>query len=152
MITKENEEKLCSFYASDFHLEMIVLPYINKKLEENKKVVILTEENLKDSATILINKINLEEKRKRKLLEINWENNYNEKIEYLCKCTNKELCIIVAGKEEYMKKINNILENMMSKNQVDIVNCFKIDDIKNHMQDIIAKHSKVLNTSGIQKI
>ena len=51
-----------------------------------------------------------------------------------------------------MKKINNILENMMSKNQVDIVNCFKIDDIKNHMQDIIAKHSKVLNTSGIQKI
>lgn len=152
MITKENEEKLCSFYASDFHLEMIVLPYINKKLEENKKVVILTEENLKDSATILINKINLEEKRKRKLLEINWENNYNEKIEYLCKCTNKELCIIVAGKEEYMKKINNILENMMSKNQVDIVNCFKIDDIKNHMQYIIAKHSKVLNTSGIQKI
>ena len=35
MITKENEGKLCSFYASDFHLEMIILPYINKKLEDN---------------------------------------------------------------------------------------------------------------------
>ena len=80
MITKENEGKLCSFYASDFHLEMIILPYINKKLEDKEEVVIITEENLKESVNILISKINLEEKRKAKLLNLNWENNYKEKI------------------------------------------------------------------------
>ena len=34
---KENkrEEKLCLFFASDYHFEMISLPYINESLKEN---------------------------------------------------------------------------------------------------------------------
>ena len=36
MVVENNKiEKLCCFYVSDFHLEMILLPYINKKIEEN---------------------------------------------------------------------------------------------------------------------
>ena len=35
MVTKENKlEKTCSFYVSEYHLEMILVPYINKKIEE----------------------------------------------------------------------------------------------------------------------
>ena len=45
----ETKEKICSFYASDYHFEMIALPYMCKSLEENKDVVILTENNLKDT-------------------------------------------------------------------------------------------------------
>ena len=37
------KEKTCAFYASDYHFEMITLPYIEKKLEEHKEVVVLTE-------------------------------------------------------------------------------------------------------------
>ena len=46
---KENkrEEKICLFFASDYHFEMISLPYINKKLDESKEVIVLTENNLK---------------------------------------------------------------------------------------------------------
>ena len=34
MITKEDKiQKSCCFYASDYHLEMIILPYINKKID-----------------------------------------------------------------------------------------------------------------------
>ena len=37
MVVENKIEKLCCFYVSDFHLEMILLPYINKTIEENKK-------------------------------------------------------------------------------------------------------------------
>ena len=47
MITKENKiQKSCCFYASDYHLEMIILPYINKKIDEKAQVTIITEKNL----------------------------------------------------------------------------------------------------------
>lgn len=152
MITKENEGKLCSFYASDFHLEMIILPYINKKLEDKEEVVIITEENLKESVNILISKINLEEKRKAKLLNLNWENNYKEKIEDLYNCNSRKVCVIVNGTESFIDKIDKMLNKISDKNDINIVNCFKIEDIQNHMQDIVLKHTGILNTSGLQKI
>jgi hypothetical protein len=155
MITKENkEEKICSFYASDFHLEMIILPYINKKLEKNKKVIVVTEENLTDSIKILISKVNLEESRKRKLLNINWDNNYIEKIEKIKENikSNQEMSIIINGKEEFVEKINNIISEEKTEKIIDIVDCYRIEDIKDHMQEIAAKHEKVLNTLGIQEI
>lgn len=152
MITKENEQKLCSFYASDFHLEMIILPYINKKLEDEEEVVIITEENLKESVNILISKINLEEKRKTKLLNLNWENNYEEKIEQLYNCSSRKVCVIVNGAESFINKIDKKLNKISDKNDINIVNCFRIEDIQNHMQDIVLNHTGVLNTSGLQKI
>ena len=37
MITKEHKvKKYCLFYASDFHLEMILLPYIKKNIYKDK--------------------------------------------------------------------------------------------------------------------
>ena len=45
---QSTKEKSCVFYVSDYHFEMISLPYISKKLEEEKKVIILTENNLEN--------------------------------------------------------------------------------------------------------
>lgn len=152
MVTKENKkERICSFYASDFHLEMIVLPYINKKLEEDKKVIIITEENLEESLKILISKINLEQNRKRKILNLDWKNNYIDKIEEVKENieNNKEIYIIVNGKEEFVENINNIIKD---KDSINIVNCYKIEDIQDHIQYIVKKHEKVLNTSGLKEI
>ena len=59
IVENKNIEKICSFYVSDFHLEMILMPYINKKLDENKKVIIKTEKNLKDTVEVLISKMNI---------------------------------------------------------------------------------------------
>lgn len=33
-----NNQKICSFYISEFHLLTIVLPYINEKILEKKKL------------------------------------------------------------------------------------------------------------------
>ena len=57
---KENkrEEKLCLFFASDYHFEMISLPYINESLKKNKDVVIMTENDLGNSVNKVISSIN----------------------------------------------------------------------------------------------
>ena len=55
MITKEHEtEKTCLFCVSDYHLEMILLPYIIKK----EKVIIFTEQELETTINTLLEKIN----------------------------------------------------------------------------------------------
>ena len=72
---QKTKEKTCAFYASDYHFEMISLPYINKKLDESKEVIVLTENNLKETIKTLVSKINLNEDKKVDILKIDWENN-----------------------------------------------------------------------------
>lgn len=38
----ESKENSCAFYASDYHLEMIMLPYINENFKNNKTVYVLS--------------------------------------------------------------------------------------------------------------
>ena len=52
------KEKTCAFYASDYHFEMISLPFIEKNIEENKEIIILTENNLEDTIKTLMKNIN----------------------------------------------------------------------------------------------
>lgn len=65
-------EKSCSFYVSDFHLEMMLLPYINKKIDSKENVEILTEKNLEETLKILVSKTNLKEENKEKILNLGW--------------------------------------------------------------------------------
>ena len=69
MITKELDglEKCC-IYANDFHLEMILLPYIKENFEENK-FIIFTENDLEGTIKTLLERTNLpDELIKKKLL------------------------------------------------------------------------------------
>ena len=45
-MNKTNDKKVCSFFVSDYHFEMITLPYIEKEIENNKKIIILTDKDL----------------------------------------------------------------------------------------------------------
>ena len=77
MFVMENitKEKSCAFYASDYHFEMISLPYISKGMDENKEIVILTENDLKDTVNTLISKMNLQKEKREKILSLDWNNN-----------------------------------------------------------------------------
>ena len=48
---KENKkiEKLCSFYVSNWHLVTMLLPYINKKIEKNTKIITILENNIEEN-------------------------------------------------------------------------------------------------------
>ena len=71
LVTKE---KVCAFYVSDYHFEMITLPCIYKNLEEKKDVIILTENNLEKTIKILLSKMNFSENKKTKIMDLDWEN------------------------------------------------------------------------------
>ena len=45
----KKQERICSFYVSDYHFEMITLPYIENEIKQNHNVVILTENDLNET-------------------------------------------------------------------------------------------------------
>ena len=69
----KTKEKTCSIYASDYHFEMIILPYIEKNIEENKEIIIFTENNLEETINTLVSKTNLKDDKKKKILRIRLE-------------------------------------------------------------------------------
>ena len=40
--------KLCCFYASDWHLTVMLLPYINSKIEENSSIYMKCENDIEE--------------------------------------------------------------------------------------------------------
>ena len=45
MVVKDkNIEKMYSSYVSEFHLEMILIPFINGKIEKKENIIIETEQ------------------------------------------------------------------------------------------------------------
>ena len=141
IVENKRLEKLCCFYVSEFHLEMILLPYINKSLDENKKIFIVSEINLEKSLGILMSKINLKENRKNEILNLNWKNNSIRNIE-------NNSVIIIVGKSKFIKNIN---EQLKIENSV-IVDCYNFEEIQDKSTEILNGYEKNLNTSGIQDI
>ena len=143
MITKEFEiKKYCCLYASDFHLEMILLPYI-KNYINRFKIVIITEEDLSESVTQVICRTNLPKDEKEKILNLNWKNKI-ENINNIEEFTS----VIVNGKMDYINNINNEIKKMKIKN-INIINCFNINEIKKNKFDIEKEYDGILNTNYI---
>lgn len=139
MTTNENiAQKKCCFYASDFHLEMTILPYINKKMDQQKDIVIITENNLEESIKILISKINI--KNKERILKIDWNNKEVERI-------NKNSVIIVNGTQNFIKNTNEKIESLQKKTNpsIEVVNCYLFDEIKDQIYEIRNQYDGVLN-------
>lgn len=135
-------DKMCSFYVSDFHLEMILVPYINKKIDEKEEVKIITEKNLGESIKVLISKMNLEKERKQEILNLGW-NKQDEPI-------TEKSSLIIIGSEEYIRQKNKEIEQKNLSN-LSVVDCYNFDEIKGDINNIINKYDKSLNTLGYNK-
>ena len=145
MITKEFKlKKYCCLYASDFHLEMILLPYVKKNINKFK-IVILTEEDLSESIKQVLDRTNLPEDEKNKILNLNWENK-KEDFSNIEEFTS----IIVNGKIEYINKVNDEIKNMGLKN-INIINCFNINEIQKNKFNIENEYDGILNTDYINE-
>lgn len=149
------KEKSCVFYVSDYHFEMISLPYISKKLEENKKVLILTEENLEDTIETLIEKINLKEEKKNKIMNINWNKDDDNKLKEIKNeiANQNEIEIFIKGKEEYIKNINENIKNVVNDyKNIKIIDCYNIEEVDAKMNNIIGNYDKIISTVGEKNI
>ena len=52
-------EKVCCFYASDWHLTVMLLPYINKNIDEKNKIYMKFEHSIEDKMKILLGKLQI---------------------------------------------------------------------------------------------
>ena len=148
-------KKICAFYASDYHFEMISLPYIEESLEKRKEIIILTENDLQSTIKTLISNINIEEKKKQGLEQINWKNEDLKKFKKIKRDTdeNKDVVIFIKGKENYIRNINKNIEKWTSKNnKVKIVDCYDMNEVAEKVDTLMAKYKIVLGTAGEKAI
>lgn len=136
VVQNKRVEKLCSFYVSEFHLEMILLPYVNEKIKKKENITILTEKSLRNTIEILISKMNLEEENKQKILKLDWDGS---------KETKENSNIIIIGSEKYVKEKNKKVEKI---NPICIIDCYEFEEVKDNIQNIVKEYENVLNTLG----
>ncbi len=147
--------KLCSFYVSEWHLITMLLPYINKKINEEVEISTILENNIEENVKTLVEKLNI--KNAEKILKINWKNE-SQKIENMIE-SKKEQLIIVNGNKEFINKANEEIENYLKENKeklknvkIKIVNCYEIVEFNGSITEILDNHDKILNTSGEKEI
>lgn len=155
LMIKEDKstEKSCLFFASDYHFEMIALPYISSIVNKEKEVIIITENDLEETIKKLILNLNLEKKKKKEILNIDWKNNNIYKINQIKNAENmdKEFVVFIKGKEKYIQDINKNIENL-ENNNINIIDCYDINEIEDSISDIAEKYKKILSTSGIKNL
>lgn len=148
LVTKE---KVCAFYVSDYHFEMITLPCIYKNLEEKKDVIILTENNLEKTIKILLSKMNFSENKKTKIMDLDWENddlNKFRRIKYNLE-NNIDTTILIKGNENYIKNANTNLEKWKKEGKnFKIIDCYNIEEVADKIDELMKKYNKILKTSG----
>ena len=150
MITKEsNSVRKCCLYASDFHLEMILLPYIKEGIDKSK-FLIITQNDLSETIKILLDRVNIEKKHKKEILNLNWKKTNIEDLKYVKELINKndDIHIIVNGDYKYINEINDNLILLYSNN-VNIIDCFNINDKNIDLSEIKNNYNEVINTRKI---
>ena len=162
-LVKQTVEKICSFYVSDWHLVTMLLPYINKEINEKANIITILEKDIDKNVETLINKLNL--KNREKILSLNWKKTNRIKYSEVKKNINKEILedklniIFINGKKSYMDMVNKNIDKLLSENSkkykeinIKIINCFEVGDFNMNILDILSEHSKILNTSGEKAI
>ena len=150
--SKGNIIKVCNFYISEWHLVMMLLPYIKENINNNIITTFL-EKNIEENVKVLLSKINVKDEIKEKIEKINWKCSKEVNDINLANIKNneKDKLVIITGNIEYVNKIN---EQLMHENLTNakIVNCYKVDKNNKNIKDVLIKHDRVLNTSGEKEI
>ena len=117
-------KKVCGFYVSSVHLVTMLLPYLNKQIEEQIEVIPFLEFDLRKNVETILSKIVLNEKNKEQILDINWKNTKVQKftnIESTIKeklKNEKEAIILVSGSKKYIKIVNEMIERYFNNSSL----------------------------------
>ena len=155
--TNVNISRVCSFYVSEWHFVTMLLPHINKIVDEGAKITTFLENSREEQVETLLKKLRLPNS--KKIADINWDaKNLNSiNMEKIIKKDYKKqnIEIIIAGTIEYINKANELIELWVEKNKIDnkikIINCYMATE-KINMPEILNYHNAVLNTAGEKSI
>ncbi len=146
----KNINKMCSFYVNEWHLTVMILPYINKEIQKEDEVKIISEENLELHIQSVLSRINIKTEIKEKIKQIDWKEtaDIKSKIKDIKENTN----IIIVGNKTYIENANKIIEQNIQNKKITIINCYEVMQFNSNMEQILKNHDKVLNTSGSRDI
>lgn len=158
-VQQNNITKFCSFYVSDWHMVTMLLPYINKKMNEQTKIVTILEKGIEQNIKTLVNKLNL--KNKEKILQLDWTSCNGKKYTTISKKIENvgkgDILIIVNGEKNFIDKVNVHIQTYLAKKketiaEIKIVDCYDVIEFNDSIQEILEEHDKILNTSGEKEI
>lgn len=165
MLMKNNILKICSFYVSDWHLTAMLLPFIEENVENGKNINTILEKNITYNMKEILSRIKINERIKEQILKIDWKNKkqikYGEIKRLMEKMTKneREVFILVEGNKNRIDEINKSIDKYIQKQEkklirkeIKIINCYDINEFNENLQEILDKHDKILNTSGIHEI
>ena len=145
MVLEEKKVKnICNFYVSEYHLEIMLLPYISKKIDNEENITIITEIDLESTLNVVIERINLDKDKKEKIKRIGWN---IQNIENIIPNTN---VILIGSKKFINEKVFELKERQVEN--LEIIACYNYNEVKNDMKEIVSKYDEMLNTLGINKI
>ena len=145
MVLEEKKVKnICNFYVSEYHLEIMLLPYISKKIDNEENITIITEIDLESTLNVVIERINLDKDKKEKIKKIGWN---IQNIENIIPNTN---VILIGSKKFITEKVFELKERQVET--LEIIACYNYNEVKNDIKEIVSKYDGMLNTLGINKI
>ena len=145
MVLEEKKVKnICNFYVSEYHLEIMLLPYISKKIDNEENITIITEIDLESTLNVVIERINLDKDKKEKIKKIGWN---IQNIENIISNTN---VILIGSKKFINEKVFELKERQVEN--LEMIACYNYNEVKNDMKEIVSKYDGMLNTLGINKI
>ena len=162
---ENNKLRICSFYVSDWHLTAMLLPFIEEKTEKGEIINTILEKNITYNMKEILSRIKISNRTKEQILKIDWKNKslikYGEIRKFMEKVTRnqKTVTILVEGNKDRIDYINKNIDKWMQKQErklkrkeIKIINCYEVTEFNNNLQEILDKHDKILNTSGIHEI
>ena len=146
MTTKEcNAESTCLICASEYHMELILLPYL-KKYKDSKTVIIFTEKDIEKTVNNILEKINIQQQIKDFFKKIDWSKNDENKLKDLERSqkNNEEVIIVING----MKKYKETIKRKVKYRNIEIIECFYLEDSEFDLKEI-RRNTRIINTDLI---
>lgn len=161
----KNVKKACGFYVSSMHLATMILPYIKNQINKNVKIETVLEYNLKENIQSILSNLFIKEEERKKILNINWENNKIQKYNSIEKRfknifeKNSNVIILVSGKRKYIEEANQVIDKYFNKNidkvkekNIIIINIYEVVEFDDNIREILDVHDYIINTAGMHKI
>lgn len=164
---EESPKMMCSFYVSDMHLGVMILPYLSEKLKDKNTVYAILNKSISEEINKILSNIQLEEEHKKRILEIDWNkkelykySEFEKQAEKLEK-QGKNIIFIVKGLKEEIGIMNENIKHYYHKRkellnqkgiEITIINCYEVMQFNEGIQEILENHDKILNTSGEKEI
>lgn len=137
-------ERLCNFYASKYHLSVILLEYLKMNNSKKSKVITFMQDEIEDEMNVLIEKYKYNIDLTKEINFKSTKNIYEKPIDI-----SKNAIFIVEGNLNYINEVNEYIIDSLDKHaKAKIINCYNFMHQKLYMKDIINKSDKILFTTG----